>query len=104
MTHTTTTEAAKARFLAAKALNLANALERGGDRYTTRAMYELLALCNATIDLIDDGDCMGQRDTLMEELRCDESGNPVNENWEPIGDYISFGMHHPDSPSWGASK
>ena len=34
-------------------------------------------LCNAIINLIDDGDAWGERAALMDELGCDEDGNDV---------------------------
>lgn len=66
---------------AATALNAA--LERSGGLYSTAAMHRLLDLCNAMIGLVDDGDCMAQRDSLMWELGCDEHGNPSTEDEEP---------------------
>lgn len=95
-----TTDSAKAAKLAAIAAQLSHRLKASGDKYTTRAQIDLFDLCNAVIDLIDDGDCMAQRESLMDELRCDEDGNPVDENRERII-RASFGMHHPDSPSFG---
>ena len=66
---------------AATALNAA--LEGSGGLYSTSSMHRLLDLCNAMIGLVDDGDCMAQRETLMWELGCDEHGNPVTEDEEP---------------------
>lgn len=34
-------------------------------------------LCNAIINLIDDGDAWAEREVLMEELNCDEDGNDL---------------------------
>ena len=34
-------------------------------------------LCNAIINLIDDGDVWGERAALMDELNCDEDGNDL---------------------------
>lgn len=95
-----TTEIAKAKKVAASATALAARLEQHG-HYSTRAMYDLFDLCGAVIGLIEDGDCLSQRDTLMEELWIDEDGNALDANREPIT-RVSFGMHHPDSPSFGA--
>lgn len=61
---------------AAEALH--GALGRSGGRYSTRASHALLQFCSATIALIDDGDCRAQRDSLMDELCCDERGDPCD--------------------------
>lgn len=37
-------------------------------------------LCNAIINLIDDGDAWAERETLMEELNCDEDGNDLEQS------------------------
>lgn len=97
------TEAEKAAAVEGAAFALRQALTRSNGAYSSRAMFDLFDLCNAVIALVDDGDCMAQRDSLMDELRCDEGGNPVDENREPMGQRSSFGMHHPDSPSFGSN-
>ena len=94
------TEAEKAAAVEGAAFALRQSLTRSNGKYTTSAQFNLFDLCNAIIALIDDGDCMAQRESLMDELRCDENGNPVDENRETIT-RASFGMHHPDSPSFG---
>ena len=71
------TDATQARLVADAALMLAKRLDATGGTYDRRAQRNLFDLCNAVIGLIDDGDCLGQRDDLMDELRCDEGGNPV---------------------------
>ena len=71
------TQAERAHAVARAATDLATQLELGGGKYGYRANHRLLELCNTIIDLIDDGDAMAQRDSLMWELRCDEGGNPV---------------------------
>lgn len=96
-----TTEIAKAKKVAASATALAARLEQHG-HYSTRAMYDLFDFYKAAIDLASDGDFLAQLHILMEELRIDEDGNPLDENREPIT-RVSFGMHHPDSPSFGAA-
>lgn len=75
--HTTKTDAEKASAIAAAAFQLYDRLTYSGGTYTERAQYRLLDLCNAVIDLIDDGDCLEQRGILMDELHCDEAGNPL---------------------------
>lgn len=37
-------------------------------------------LCNAIINLIDDGDAWAERAALMEELNCDEDGNDLEQS------------------------
>ena len=95
------TETEKAAAVEGAAFALRQSLTRSNGKYTTSAQFNLFDLCNAVIALIDDGDCMAQRESLMDELRCDEHGNPVDENGNVIGATSSFGMHHPDSPSFG---
>ena len=49
-------------------------------------------LCNAIINLIDDGDAWAEREVLMEELNCDEDGNDLErsqaERDDDYGDYL----------------
>lgn len=45
-------------------------------------------LCNAIIDLIDDGDAWAERDTLMTDLGIDEDGNPVPACQDDYGDWL----------------
>ncbi len=49
-------------------------------------------LCNAIINLIDDGDVMAERAALMEELGCDEEGLDIErsqaERDADYGDYL----------------
>lgn len=58
---------------------LAMTLRVSGGRYRDSQCYALFKLCNAMIGLVDDGDCLTQRDILMHDLRIDEDGNPVPE-------------------------
>lgn len=58
-------------------LDLYRQLTTSGGEYREREQYRLFKLCNAMIDMIDDGDCLACRDILMDELRIDEDGNPV---------------------------
>ena len=67
---------ANANAVAATAISLANELHTSAGADTQQSAYHLFKLCNAMIALIDDGDCMAQRDSLMDELRIDEDGNP----------------------------
>lgn len=76
----------KAHAIAVAAFRLHERLTASGGVYTERAQYRLLDLCNAVIDLIDDGDCLTQRENLMWELRCDEYGNPVPPDESNIDD------------------
>lgn len=75
--HTIKTDADKARAIANVATRLQERLILSEGRWTTGAQYSLLHLCNAVIDLIDDGDCVREREILMDELRCDEGGNQL---------------------------
>ena len=96
------TPATQARLIADAALMLAKRLDATGGTYDRRAQRNLFNLCNAVIGLIDDGNAWEQREVLMHELGCDEHGNPVDENGDsPARDAVSFGMAHPDSPSFG---
>ena len=77
MAITQTTDAEKAGLIEAAARELRLSLGLYGGGYTPRARHDLLKLCNAIIDLIDDGDCLAERERMMDELRCDEGGNPL---------------------------
>ena len=90
MAHTKT-DAEKARAIAAAAFHLYDRLSASGGVYNERAQYRLLDLCNAVIDLIDDGDCAREREVLMDELRCDEDGNPLG----PEADLVPFALCKP---------
>ena len=85
------TDSEKARAIAVAAFRLHDRLESSGNTYTTSAQHRLLELCNAVIDLIDDGDCLTQREILMDELRCDEGGNPLG----PEADLVPFALCKP---------
>ena len=61
------------------AAGLHMSLHLSGGKYNPAQMDYLLRFCNAVIGMVDDGDCMAQRNILMEELRCDEGGNPVRD-------------------------
>ena len=89
--HTIKTDAEKAHAVAVAAFRLHKRLTATGGTYTERAQYRLLHLCNALIDLIDDGDCLTQREILMDELRCDEGGNPLG----PEADLVPFALCKP---------
>lgn len=91
---------AQARSVAIAAAELAMSLQLSGGQYNRAQLDYLLKFCNAVIGIVDDGDCMACREILMDELRCDEDGNAVDENLDPVT-RSSFGMHHPDSPSFG---
>lgn len=89
--HTTKTEAEMAHAIAVAAFRLHERLTATGGKWTERAQYRLLDLCNTVIALIDDGDCMIQRGILMEDLRCDEAGDPLG----PEADLVPFALCQP---------
>jgi hypothetical protein len=91
------TDADKARAIAKQAERLAAVLERTKGRHGQTAQFYLLHLCNDIIDLIDDGNALAQRETLMHELQCDEEGNPVDEDGFPLTSFDP-GSIHPDDP------
>ena len=72
-----TTEADKARAIRDAAGELHISLHLSGNTWNRAQQDYLFKLCNAIIDMIDDGDCIAQREVLMGELGCDEDGNPV---------------------------
>ena len=74
-----TTEADKARAIRDAAGELHMSLHLSGNRWNRAQQGYMLKLCNAIIDLIDDGDCLAERERMMDELRCDEGGNPVSD-------------------------
>ena len=77
MAITQTTEADKARAIRNAAGELHISLHLSGGEYHRAQQDYMLKLCNAVIDLIDDGDCLAERERMMGELRCDEGGNPL---------------------------
>lgn len=89
--HTPQTEADQATAIAVAASRLHGRLTASGGKWNERAQYALFDLCNAVIDLIDDGDCLAQREILMDELRCDENGNPLG----PEADLVPFALCKP---------
>lgn len=95
----TTLDITRAQALAAAAARYAETLQASG-KHTDLTDITRFELCNAIIDLIDDGDAWQERETLMGELEIDDEGNPVDSNGFRLGD-ASFGLHHPDSPSFG---
>ncbi len=68
------------------------------DYAANRTEYRRFVLCNAIIDLIDDGDALAERETLMDYLRIDEDGNPVRDDspndtfWRDSFHAINAGM------------
>jgi hypothetical protein len=89
------TDADKARAIQEQAGRLAATLEKHGWR--KGAQFEYLQLCNAIVDLIDDGDALAERGKLQEELRCDENGDPVDEYGFPVAQF-NPSLVHPDDP------
>lgn len=91
----------RARTLATALTVWADECERRMDDSTRRAMWDEFAVCNAAIALVDDGDFLAQRESLMFELRCDEEGYPDDAPAE-----FNPSMVHPDDPcqrkGWGA--
>lgn len=63
-----------------------------------RSDWNRFQLCNAIIDLIEDGDALAERETLMDYLRIDEDGNPVRDDspndtfWRDSFHAINAGM------------
>jgi len=47
---------------------LAMSLHLSGGQYNRAQLDYLLKFCNAVIGMVDDGDCLTQRDILVEEL------------------------------------
>ncbi len=102
MKHTPTLtdrQAADAAADVANATRLIKALEAYRDerkrtpRFTRTAEWALFEVCNAGIALVDGGDFMAQRETLMSELGVDEDGyaSDAQLTFNPA-------MVHPDDP------
>ena len=51
-------------------------------------------LCNAAIDLADDGNFLHRRSQIEEQNRWDCEGFPVNEDWHRIPDASQFSIPH----------
>ena len=73
------TEAEKADAIARAADELAMSLHLSGGQYNRAQLDYLLKFCNAVIGMVDDGDCVACREILMDELRCDEDGDPQSD-------------------------
>lgn len=83
---------AKARELHDATGNLLAALTRSAGKYSTAALRAEIALCDAAIQLWDDGDALTARENLVAELPD-----------EPVGRRFEFDASgsHPDRPgSW----
>jgi len=98
MASTTITEADKARAIRDAAGELHISLHLSGNTWNRAQQDYLFKLCNAIIDLIDDGDALAERETLMDYLRIDEDGNPVRDDspndtfWRDSFHAINAGM------------
>lgn len=73
------TEMVKARAVKSAAKAYADALWQD-NKFTDRTEYARLKLCNAIIDLFDDGDALAVREIIMNELSIDEDGNPARDD------------------------
>jgi hypothetical protein len=71
-------------------------IEARKPRYTRSAEWALFEVCNAGIALVDDGDFLAQRESLMFELGCDCDGYPDDAPAE-----FNPSMVHPDDPCQG---
>ena len=77
-----------------KQAKAANELARIAAQYAAnpKSLDARFGLCNAIINLIDDGDAWAEREVLMEELNCDEDGNDLErsqaERDDDYGDYL----------------
>lgn len=88
--------AARSKHLAAqKQAKAANELARIAALYAKfpGCLGTRFDLCNAIINLIDDGDAWAERAALMEELNCDEEGNDLEQSAaddceDDYGDYL----------------
>lgn len=67
-----------------QAIRYADAVQASGGRFTETTEFVRWQLCNAIIDLIDDGEVMTERENLMDDLRIDEQGDPVRDELVPI--------------------
>lgn len=64
-------------------------------RFKQVSDFEELKVCEAVIDLFDDGDVSGRRDAILEENRWSEDGNPVRTESDlpcPVDEMISYFM------------
>lgn len=65
------TQLAQAEAIATAAVAYVHGLRASGGQHTYRVMLDMLALMEAVIDHVDDGDCLAQAESLREELRID---------------------------------
>lgn len=80
-------EIAAAERVADIAANYARHLKALGKR-STSTEWDCFQLCNAIIDLFDDGDALSARQIIMDENGWDEHGNPVRS--EPYGGVVPY--------------
>lgn len=85
---------AASQALATAAAKYSAQVEATGGKWTETLAFARIQLCNAIIDLIDDGNAMEDRDCVMDEFRLDEAGNPVRD--EP--GLFDPSLVHPDNP------
>lgn len=71
------------------------ALHRG--QFTQSVEFSRFILTGAIIDLIDDGNALAERESLMHELRIDEQGDPVDADGFPLASF-NPSFVHPDDP------
>ena len=76
---------AKARKVADAAAAFAKSLERSGGQYLRRQLLDELDLCEAAIDLWDDGDALAQKEAIYSEMGWDSEGFPV----EPLAGFTA---------------
>jgi hypothetical protein len=62
-------------------------LEKSDGKFTRAADVEWFALCNALIEVADDGDFMAARQTVMDDNGWTTDGYPADEQGNRAGDY-----------------
>jgi hypothetical protein len=83
------TNIARAKAMHEASGNLLAALTKSGGKYSTSAIQAEIALCDAAIQLWDDGDALTARDNLKSELPEEPSGRRFE---------FDASARHPDHP------
>ena len=90
MSQALTTDADKARAIQDAAGELARSLKLSNNQWNCPQQDRMIALCNAVIAMIDDGDCMAERDNLVWEH--ENTGYAADTFWRDSHHAINAGL------------
>jgi hypothetical protein len=99
ITETAARQIANALKLAKAAQAYADALKQSRGQYTGSVEYLEFELCNAAIDVADDGDFLARRNDIATENGWDAEGYPVDDYGNPLDPDTAVHVCAPDG-SW----